>query len=187
MEINFMAYNIPLRQVFRQSSLMNCWFYAAKTIVYHRTNRLLFEGDYMDLTLGPLPPTRFIEGRITGRGSHVAHWLIAGLPATHVPAFCELFGFSEPARRAATWTADELEQILRDCGPLYFAGGMGQWSHALVISGIDSSQNVHFSDPAFGRMASDSLTLFNEWKRQIYRLPNGSQLSLMNPLYYPLR
>jgi hypothetical protein len=152
--------------MFRQTRPMNCWFYAAKTIVYQRTGQSLVEADQMGMT-PPLPYP--VE---TGRGAGVPSWLQFGLSPHHVRDFANLFGFAEPPFRPATWTSSDLERILRQCGPLWFGGHGGQFSHVVVVNGIDAASNVSYGDPATGHVHTASLADFNGWKRQMPGLPN---------------
>jgi hypothetical protein len=164
------AYEITLPRVFRQTADTNCWFHAARTIVYQRSGRLLDESRYLGQPL-PVFRTR------VGRGAGVPSWLADGLPEDEIPRFESTFGFAQPASRPATWTAAELEQSLRDYGPLWFAGANQNFGHVVVVSGINGS-SVRYGDPAIGSMATAPLEVFNAWKRQT--------VGLHNPLYYPV-
>jgi hypothetical protein len=166
-----MAYEITLPRVYRQTLDMNCWFHAAKTIIFQRNHRILDETLYMGQLL-PSIPTR------TGRGAGVASWLAHGLPPESIPEFEQTFGFAQPSSRPASWTAADLEQRLRDCGPLWFGGVRGSFGHVVVVSGIDTGANVRYGDPAIGAMATATLAQFNAWKRQ--------SVALHNPLYFPV-
>jgi hypothetical protein len=163
-----MAHVINLRTVFRQTGPMACWFYAAKTVIFHKTGRTLMEADY--LGSGPLPSAP-VE---TGRGAGVPTWLAFGLPPGRVAQFAELFHFAQPSH-PATWTASDLESTLRQHGPLWFGGHSGRFNHVVVMCGIDR-RGVHYGDPATGQVATASLEAFNSWTRQ--------QIDVPNPLYY---
>lgn len=165
-----MAYEIPLRGVYRQSGPMNCWFYAAKTIIHCLTGRALLEADYMGSS--PLPAASVS----LGRGAGVPSWLANGLPPESIGEFASLFNFAQPSILPATWTSVALEATLLSHGPLWFGGHHGQFNHVVVVSGIDARSNVIYGDPATGNVATAPLDQFNAWKRQ--------QLGLRNPLYY---
>src|SRR5437016_5833258 len=129
-----MALIIPLRAVFRQTSLMNCWFYAAKTIVYQRCGRLLLEADYLGGTpRQPAWPTGAVAGPFTGRGEPEATWLSSGLPLNHYTEFARRFSFRETPFHPPNWDSQNLEAILLQCGPLHFSGFAGQFGHAVVV------------------------------------------------------
>lgn len=165
-----MAFEVHLPRVFPQTQPMNCWFYAARTIVFERTGQLLTEADQFGMAPPPSYPVA------TGRGAGVPTWLVFGLPPHSIGDFATEFGFSEPPSRPATWTSSDLEGILRQCGPLWFGGHNGQFNHVVVVNGIDAGSNVSYGDPWTGHVHTATLAEFNGWKRQ--------QLGLPNPLRY---
>ncbi len=165
-----MAYAIPLGRVYFQSGPMNCWFYAAKTIIHCLTGRVLLEADY----LGGSQPGRVPV--FLGRGAGVPNWLTHGLPPSSIGEFASRFQFEQPANLPATWTTAALETTLRAHGPLWFGGHNGQFNHVVVVSGVDDQSNVIYGDPWTGNVAVATLDEFNAWKQQ--------QLGLRNPLYY---
>lgn len=164
-----MAYEIPLRRVFRQTSQMNCWFYAAKTIVYQQTGRILWELDYMQPAQGPMRTPHLY-------GEQPYDWLAHGLPPARIRQFAELFRFAQLSAQPASWSDSDLEDTLRNCGPLWFGGHNGRFNHVVVVCGIDDGANVHYGDPALGNVFRASLDDFNQWKTQT--------VGLMNPLQY---
>jgi hypothetical protein len=168
-----MAWMINLRGMFRQTSQMNCWFYAAKTVVYHRTGRLLLETDYMRIS--PSHPGR----------SPFAEWLQVGLPPRLQPVqeFASAFGFRELPYRPATWDASNLEKALRTFGPLWFAGKDGSFRHVVVVTGINNASNVWCYDPAVGTLTDFTLANFNLWKTHTVQGPGGRVHIIPNPLY----
>ena len=160
-------------------AVMNCWFYAAKAVVYAKTRRLLLEADYLSGA-----GTGWEE--ITGRDVGPESWLRWGLPGDSFPDFASRFDFAQPSSRPSTWTAEDLEATLRACGPLWFGGANGSAHHVVVIHGIDRGaidgdrrgelDRVHYGDPATGGNHLAALDVFNGWKQQTLRL--------WNPMFY---
>src|SRR5439155_26022156 len=120
--------------------------------------------------------TGAVAGPFTGRGEPEATWLSSALPLNHYTEFARRFSFRETPFHPPNWDSQNLEAILLQCGPLHFSGFAGQFGHAVVVCGIDVSQNVHYGDPASGAIFRAPLVQFSAWKRQFFGFPN--------PLYY---
>jgi hypothetical protein len=148
---------------------MNCWFYAAKTIVYQQTGRVLWEMDYMQPSWASMRPPHVY-------GERPSDWLAYGLPPARIQEFAERFHFARLSAQPASWTASELEDTLRRSGPLWFGGHRGRFNHVVVVSGVSADSNVLYGDPALGNLFSASLSDFNQWKTQT--------VGLLNPLQY---
>jgi hypothetical protein len=169
---------IRLARVFRQTDPMNCWFYAAKTIVWHRTNVLLMEADYRDFTASCAPGRGPVSRLPMGRCTPIEWWMRYGLPQGDVREFQSRFGFERLGDQPATWSIGTLTAALTAYGPLWFAGRAGSFGHVVVLTGVDAVGTVTFGDPATGQVSQDTLANFNSWKQQTLGLPN--------PLFYPI-
>ena len=120
-----------------QSATMECWYASACMVAYFRR-----PGPRLGL------PDKWVPNK--------------GLPVNEFIRLAEAEGLKPILTPQNDLTTQQLETMLRTCGPIWCAGAWDGVGHVVVLTGIDG-QTVYINDPSpYKKARQETLAWFNQ-------------------------
>ena len=132
--------NVPL---VTQSASMECWYASACMVAYYRR---------------PGPRLGLPKKWEANQGLQVNQFIL----------LAEAEGLRPAKSPSGNLTAQQLEVLLRNCGPIWCAGSWDGVGHVVVLTGVDG-QTVYINDPSpYKKARKETLDWFNQ---KLWRFP----------------